>query len=102
LVSRLINMVMGSGKKTLRQRIVYGTFDQIAEKNPNSNPLEILQRAVENAKPRLEVKARRVGGATYQVPLEAPPDRQLSLALALAGEFCGCAQGSADDRRAGE
>lgn len=81
LVSRLINMVMLSGKKSLAQRIVYGTFDAIAEKNPNSNPLEILQRAVDNAKPRLEVKARRVGGATYQVPIEAAPERQLSLAL---------------------
>ena len=81
LVSRLINMVMLSGKKSLAQRIVYGTFDAIAEKNPNSNPLEILQRAVDNAKPRLEVKARRVGGATYQVPIEAAAERQLSLAL---------------------
>jgi small subunit ribosomal protein S7 len=81
LVSRFINVVMQGGKKSLAQRIVYGTFDQIAEKNPNTNPLEILQRAVENAKPRLEVKARRVGGATYQVPLEASPERQLSLAL---------------------
>ena len=81
LVSRFINVVMKGGKKSLAQRIVYGTFDQIAEKNPNANPLEILQRAVDNAKPRLEVKARRVGGATYQVPLEASPDRQLSLAL---------------------
>src|SRR5687767_13918440 len=81
LVSRLINMVMKSGQKNTAQRIVYGTFDRIAEKNPNSNPLEILQRAVENAKPRLEVKARRVGGATYQVPIEAAPERQLSLAL---------------------
>lgn len=81
LVSRLINMVMLSGQKSLAQRIVYGTFDRIAEKNPNSNPLEILQRAVDNAKPRLEVKARRVGGATYQVPIEAAPERQMSLAL---------------------
>src|SRR5437868_6072141 len=81
LVSRLINVVMISGKKSTAQRIVYGTFDAIAAKNPNSNPLEILQRAIENAKPRLEVKARRVGGATYQVPVEASSDRQLSLAL---------------------
>ena len=51
----MVNMVMGSGKKSLAQRIVYGTFDRIAEKNPTSNPLEILQRAVENAMPRLEV-----------------------------------------------
>src|SRR5438046_8730595 len=72
LVSRLVNVVMSSGKKATAQRIVYGTFDRIAEKNPASNPLEILQRAVDNAKPRLEVKARRVGGATYQVPLEVP------------------------------
>ena len=81
LVSRLVSTVMTRGKKSLAQRIVYGAFDQITEKNPNANPLEILQRAVDNVKPRLEVKARRVGGATYQVPLEVPTDRQLSLAM---------------------
>src|SRR5919198_4799893 len=78
LVSRLVNTVMVCGKKSLAQRIVYSAFDQIAQKNPNANPLEILQRAVDNVKPRLEVKARRVGGATYQVPMEVPTDRQLS------------------------
>ncbi len=93
LVSRLINVVMGSGKKTLAQRIVYNTFDRITEKNPNSNPLEILQRAVENAKPRLEVKPRRVGGATYQVPLEAPPERQMSLALRWLVSFADARKG---------
>ena len=103
LVSRLINMVMGSGKKTLAQRIVYGTFDRIAEKNPNSNPLEILQRAVENAKPRLEVKARRVGGATYQVPMEAAPERQLSLALRWLVNFADARTGQPmQDALAGE
>jgi len=81
LVSRLINTVMVRGKKSIAQRIVYGAFEQIAEKNPAANPLEVLQRAVDNAKPRLEVKARRVGGATYQVPLEVATDRQLSLAV---------------------
>jgi small subunit ribosomal protein S7 len=81
LVSRLVNVVMQRGKKNVAQRIVYGAFDQIAEKNPASDPLEILQRAVDNAKPRLEVKARRVGGATYQVPMEVTPDRQAALAL---------------------
>src|SRR5436190_8393226 len=81
LVSRLVNTVMGCGQKSVAQRIVYGAFDRIAEKNPNSNPMEILQRAIDNAKPRLEVKARRVGGATYQVPVEASSDRGLSLAL---------------------
>jgi len=93
LVSRLINVVMGSGKKTIAQRIVYGTFDKITEKNPSSNPLEILQRAVENAKPRLEVKPRRVGGATYQVPLEAPPERQMSLALRWLVSFADARKG---------
>jgi small subunit ribosomal protein S7 len=81
LVSRLVNTVMVSGKKNTAQRIVYGAFEQIAAKNPSSNPLEILQRAVDNAKPRLEVKPRRVGGATYQVPVEVPSDRQFSLAM---------------------
>ena len=81
LVSRLVSTVMDRGKKSLAQRIVYSAFDEIAEKNPNANPLEILQRAVDNVRPRLEVKARRVGGATYKVPLEVPGDRQLSLAM---------------------
>ena len=93
LVSRLVNMVMLRGKKSLAQRIVYGSFDHIAEKSPNANPMEILQRAVDNAKPRLEVKARRVGGATYQVPIEASPDRQLSLALRWLVDFADARKG---------
>jgi len=87
LVTRLVNTVMVRGKKSLAQRLVYGAFDRIIEKNPSSNPLEILQRAVDNAKPRLEVKARRVGGATYQVPLEVTPDRQASLAVRWLVDF---------------
>src|ERR1043165_4687821 len=87
LVSRLVNTVMERGKKTVAQKIVYSAFDQIAAKNPATNPLDILQRAVDNAKPRLEVKARRVGGATYQVPLEVPPDRQFALALRWLVDF---------------
>lgn len=87
LVTRLVNTVMISGKKSLAQRLVYGAFDRIIEKNPSSNPLEILQRAVDNAKPRLEVKARRVGGATYQVPLEVTSDRQASLAVRWLVDF---------------
>src|SRR3989440_10507180 len=93
LVSRLVNVVMSSGKKATAQRIVYGAFDRIAEKNPSSNPMEILQRAVENAKPRLEVKARRVGGATYQVPIEASGDRGLSLALRWVVNFADARKG---------
>ena len=93
LVTRLVNTVMLSGKKSLAQRIVYGAFDQIAEKNPSSSRLEILQRAVDNAKPRLEVKARRVGGATYQVPVEVPTDRQLALAMRWLVDFADARKG---------
>src|SRR5881227_676294 len=93
LVSRLVNTVMLSGKKTVAQRIVYGAFDQIAEKNPNTNPLDVLQRAVDNAKPRLEVKARRVGGATYQVPLEVTVDRQLALAMRWLVDYADARKG---------
>ena len=95
LVSRLINTVMSSGKKATAQKIVYGTFDRIVEKNPQSNPLEILQRAVDNAKPRLEVKPRRVGGATYQVPVEANPERQTALALRWLVDFANSKKGAA-------
>jgi small subunit ribosomal protein S7 len=95
LVSRLVNTVMSGGKKTTAQRIVYGAFEQIATKNPASNPLEILQRAVDNAKPRLEVKPRRVGGATYQVPIEVPLDRQLSLAMRWLVDFADARKGTA-------
>lgn len=93
LVSRLVNTVMIGGKKSTAQRIVYGAFDQIAEKNPATNPLEILQRAVDNAKPRLEVKARRVGGATYQVPVEVATDRQFALALRWLVDFADARKG---------
>ena len=93
LVSRLVNTVMHCGKKSTAQRIVYGAFDQIAEKNAAANPLEILQRAVDNAKPRLEVKPRRVGGATYQIPLEVPSDRQAALALRWLVDFADARKG---------
>jgi small subunit ribosomal protein S7 len=93
LVTRLVNTVMSSGEKSVAQRIVYGAFDQLAAKNPNSNPLEILQRAVDNVKPRLEVKARRVGGATYQVPLEVAVDRQLALAMRWLVDFADARKG---------
>ena len=93
LVTRLVNTVMISGKKSLAQRIVYGAFDQILVKNPASSPLEILQRAVDNAKPRLEVKPRRVGGATYQVPVEVPTDRQLALAMRWLVDFADARKG---------
>jgi len=98
LVSRLVNMVMKCGKRSTAQRIVYGAFDEIATKNPAANPLDILQRAVDNAKPRLEVKPRRVGGATYQVPLEVPTDRQVSLAMRWLVAFADARKGQPLDK----
>jgi small subunit ribosomal protein S7 len=94
LVSRLINTVMLCGQRSISQRIVYGAFDQIVAKNPTANALEILQRAVDNAKPRIETKARRVGGATYQVPLEVTSDRQTSLALRWLVDFADARKGT--------
>ncbi len=93
LVSRLVSTVMTCGKKTTAQRIVYGAFERLAEKNPATNPVEVLQRAVDNTKPRIETKARRVGGATYQVPLEVPTDRQASLALRWLVDFADARKG---------
>jgi small subunit ribosomal protein S7 len=93
LVTRLVHTVMESGKRTLAQRLVYGAFEEIAEKNPALNPMEVLQRAVDNAKPRIETKARRVGGATYQVPLEVTPERQASLALRWIVSFADARKG---------
>ena len=81
LVSRLISTVMKGGKKSLAERIVYTAIEKAREGSDAVDPLEILNKAIENTKPRLEVKSRRVGGATYQVPVEIAPDRQLALAM---------------------
>lgn len=94
LVSRLVNTVMQGGKKSTAQRIVYRAFDRLVEKNPATNPVDILQRAVDNAKPRIETKARRVGGATYQVPMEVTTDRQNSLALRWLVTFADARKGT--------
>ena len=94
LVTRVVNTIMQGGNKSIAQRIVYGAFDTIAEKNPQTSPLEILQRAVDNAKPRIETKARRVGGATYLVPLEIPPDRQHALAVRWLVDFADARKGT--------
>ncbi|MFA6714020.1 MAG: 30S ribosomal protein S7 [Victivallales bacterium] len=81
LVSRLINTIMSRGKKSTAQSIVYGAFDAIQKKKNGMEPLEVFLQALENVKPKLEVKSRRVGGATYQVPIEVNTERQVALAL---------------------
>ena len=80
LVTRLINNVMVDGKKGVSQKIVYGAFEIIQEKT-GKDPLETFEQAMENIMPLLEVKARRVGGATYQVPMEVRPERRQTLGL---------------------
>jgi len=72
---------MRGGKKSVAERVVYGAFDRIAEKSKDKNPMDVLQAAMDNVKPKLEVKSRRVGGANYQVPVEVTSDRQEALAL---------------------
>ena len=80
LVTRLINNVMVDGKKGVAQKIVYGAFDIVAEKT-GKDALEMFQEAMDNVMPVLEVKARRMGGATYQVPMEVRPERRQTLGL---------------------
>ena len=80
LVTKLVNNVMYDGKKGVAQTIVYDAFAIIEEKI-GQNPLEVFQEALDNLKPALEVKARRVGGSTYQVPMDVRPERQQTLAL---------------------
>jgi small subunit ribosomal protein S7 len=81
LVGCLINAVMFSGKKSVAQRIVYGAIEKMAEKLEKGNPVDLVLGALENIRPKIEVKSRRVGGATYQVPIEVPFERQQSLAF---------------------
>ena len=80
LVTRLINNIMLDGKKGVAQKIVYGAFDIVSE-TTGKDPLEVFEQAMENVMPSLEVKARRVGGATYQVPMEVRPERRQTLGL---------------------
>ncbi|HUU54193.1 MAG TPA: 30S ribosomal protein S7 [Armatimonadota bacterium] len=80
LVSRLINQIMRRGKKSTAERIVYGAMDEIASRS-GRDPLEVYEQALRKVIPELEVKPRRVGGATYQVPMEVRPTRRLALGL---------------------
>src|ERR1700684_3645528 len=81
VVARLISTVMKNGKKSLAERIVYTAIEETRTGTDAVDPLEVLNKALDNVKPRLEVKSRRVGGATYQVPMEVPPGRQMALAM---------------------
>jgi small subunit ribosomal protein S7 len=75
-----VNILMRQGKKSLAQRILYGALDVVQER-ANEDPLQVFKRAVENVKPVLEVRSRRVGGSTYQIPVDVPPERRIALSL---------------------
>jgi small subunit ribosomal protein S7 len=81
LVTHLISTIMRCGKKTVAQRVVYAAFEKVSEKLEKGDPVDLLMGAMENCRPKLEVKSRRVGGATYQVPVEISFERQQSLAF---------------------
>jgi small subunit ribosomal protein S7 len=87
LVSRMINALMEDGKKTIAEGVVYGAFEILKEKTQEPNPLKVFNKAIDNVRPRLEVKARRLGGATYQVPIEVPTARGNALALRWVRDF---------------
>lgn len=80
-LAKFINKIMIQGKKSIARSIVYGAIEQFAKKVKSDNPLEAFKTALENAKPSLEVKSRRIGGATYQVPIEIAPARRTSMAM---------------------
>jgi len=86
VVTKLINQIMYDGKRGVAQRVTYDAFDMVKEKT-NKEPLEVFQAAMGNILPSLEVKARRVGGATYQVPMEIRPERRQTLALRWLVDF---------------
>ena len=80
MLAKFVNMVMVSGKKSVAESIVYGALDMVTEKG-KGEPMEVLEKALENVAPMVEVKSRRVGGATYQVPVEVRPARRTALAM---------------------
>jgi len=102
VIAKLINKLTSDGKKSKAERIIYGALDTVEEKTKTES-MKVFKKALENIKPVLEVKSRRVGGATYQVPVEVRPDRKLSLALRwLVGYAKARSEKSMVERLAGE
>ncbi len=87
ILAKFINIIMVDGKKSVAERIVYGALDIISEKQTSKEPLEIFEEALDKIRPSVEVKSRRVGGSTYQVPVEVRPSRQSALAMRWLVEF---------------
>ncbi|NOY12701.1 MAG: 30S ribosomal protein S7 [Deltaproteobacteria bacterium] len=102
LVAKFVNNVMVDGKKSTAEQIVYGAFDLVAERSGN-NPLEVFKTAMDNVRPVLEVKSRRVGGSTYQVPIEVSPSRRTALAMRWLATYAkGRSEKTMRERLAGE
>ncbi len=87
LVTKFINIIMLKGKRSIAEKIVYGSFDILKKKTGETDVIKAFQRAIDNARPRLEVKPRRIGGATYQVPIEVRAERGVSIALRWIKDF---------------
>lgn len=87
LVTRFVNVIMKKGKKSVAEQIMYNALDIVSAKTGNKNSLEVLQKAIDNARPLLEIKPRRVGGATYQVPIEVNSERGSSIAMRWIRDF---------------
>lgn len=99
LVTVLINCIMTRGKKSVAQGIVYRCFDIVKEKSDQKPPLEVFQKAIDQVRPLLEVKPRRVGGATYQIPLEVEAERGSALALRWVRDFARARKGKPMEER---
>lgn len=95
VVTKFINMVMVKGKKAVAERIVYGAFEIVKQQVNEPDALKIFHKALDNARPRLEVKPRRVGGATYQVPIEVRQERGTSIAMRWIRDFARAKKGRA-------
>ena len=87
VIAKLINKIMERGQKATAQKLFYGALDELKGKVPNEEPIAIVKKAIENIKPQIEVRSRRVGGATYQVPVDVRPSRRLALAMRWLVEY---------------
>lgn len=102
IVARLVNTVMNRGKKSTAQKIVYGAFETIRAKAGQKDPVEVFQKALDNVRPLVEVKSRRVGGATYQVPVEVRSDRSVAVGLRWIRDFARGRRGKPMQQRLAE
>ncbi|MFA5987111.1 MAG: 30S ribosomal protein S7 [Candidatus Paceibacterota bacterium] len=102
VVEKFVNYVMGRGKKNAARKVVYDTLDIIKEKTKSENPVEIFETAINNVGPAMEIRSRRIGGATYQVPREVRPERRQALAMRWILGIAGARKGTEMNKRLAE